>query len=65
MLCGLLLNIVNKNVKNNKKANISCLETKDIYVTGNIWKTFELRKNTKRKIMHAICSLEIRHTVPW
>ena len=37
MLCGLLLNIVNKNAKNHKKANISCLETKDIYIQLEIY----------------------------
>ena len=38
IICGLLLNIANKNVKNNKKQYF--MFTKSIYITENIQENF-------------------------
>ena len=44
ILCGILFNIANKNVKNNKKANVLCLQKTYIYIIEIYEKLFELRK---------------------
>ena len=69
ILCGILFNIANKNVKNNKKSQCFML-TKDIYIyiyiyiTENLWKTFWIKKRTKH-VLKNISELQYKQKNPY